>query len=594
MKKLLYLMPLFILTACGGGNGGSSEPIYNNPIPSIPQQNNEIRKSNLQISSTIDNEAKRSAHILATLGEDYYAQMSNGQDIDLSITRGASNKTNNSNICKSERDCNQLAFDNMKYYLIEHINDFDNLDEINTAELKQALILAGFKNDLPGNWDDIKQWFITNKDSIKNQADEIYDQFGQHEDFDITKIDLIGATSNYMYPTNISFILNEDGQIKDMKITNYKDSAREIDIVYNRDSGTTSFIKSAQTYYNYEIIVGDKKIGDTVYSYAGPGHVGQRTFNITSDKKLTLAELKEKFKQAIEEEYNYGNLFDDFHMTIEIGEDGEVIQNTISTNQTEEQKALSERVYQETLAAIDKFQSLEEINFDNIIYPEQKINLQTYGKNIGLAYSDFGGITGDNILGDTFFHGGYEDKQITKADIQKIENEINFSGKAVGSVTYYDSGNESSATKTISGDANLAFNKGIEILTAKFSENELPENRWYDIKITTNENNADIEFSNGNSIDSIFKFKKDDNGIYEVKNFIGDNTGAVSDDNVTTHSQKGAMDINYYGKDGIPTEFTGMATYREHMPYSTNLGNSDFDAETVLEFQTVFGGTKIY
>ena len=61
MKKFL-LVSLFILSACGGGSGGTSGSgvVMRNSVTPTAEV---VRKSNLAVSSNIDNESKRTAHV---------------------------------------------------------------------------------------------------------------------------------------------------------------------------------------------------------------------------------------------------------------------------------------------------------------------------------------------------------------------------------------------------------------------------------------------------------------------------------------------------------------------------------------------------
>lgn len=191
MKKLAILTSILALTACGGGSGGGAAPIMPD-APVVPDETKEIRNHNSFITGmvSVDNEAIRTSYVKSVLGEDYYTNASDGT---IDITRGAtfrasSSSENGKNVCKSERDCNQLAFDNMRKWLIENIDSLDENNIENSADLRKALMLAGFKDELPGNWDDIKEWFFANIDDIKQSAQDIYDNMGEHEEFNIRNV----------------------------------------------------------------------------------------------------------------------------------------------------------------------------------------------------------------------------------------------------------------------------------------------------------------------------------------------------------------------------------------------------------------------
>ncbi len=90
MRKHLLLTSLLVLSACAGGTGGTSVP---GPVV-------DVRTSNFTISSNIDNETRRSAHVIDALGEDYYNDMSGGT-LPVSGVRGASVRDSGDNICKT-------------------------------------------------------------------------------------------------------------------------------------------------------------------------------------------------------------------------------------------------------------------------------------------------------------------------------------------------------------------------------------------------------------------------------------------------------------------------------------------------------------
>ena len=157
MKKYLYIASLFVLTACGGGSdGGSSGGGANMIRPTVTPREDVVRNSNLMVSSNIDNESRRVSHVVATLGESFYSNVSGGS---VSYTRASRPQGNiNKGACSNQKECNQIAFDNMKKWLIDNADTIGLWDEsvwgndkFNTASLRQALILAGFESLLQGN-----------------------------------------------------------------------------------------------------------------------------------------------------------------------------------------------------------------------------------------------------------------------------------------------------------------------------------------------------------------------------------------------------------------------------------------------------------
>ena len=155
------------------------------------------------------------------------------------------------------------------------------------------------------------------------------------------------------------------------------------------------------------------------------------------------------------------------------------------------------------------------------------------GKEMGLSYSDFGliGITssmGDEQSPDEFsvpFAGGYAAKQI---DVAKIEKDMSFSGRAVGTATKGDD------SINLAGTAILNFTTGdspVSELTANF-------NNWYNVNITQTGATSDAQFV-----------------------FTG--TPTKTDVILTNTTGTGTMNIGYYGPDGIPTEATGTVQFTE-------------------------------
>ena len=189
MKKFL-LVSLFILSACGGGSGGTSGSgaVMRNSVTPTAEV---VRKSNLAVSSNIDNESKRTAHVTSTLGESYYTTISNG---GVSVTRVSSRpQTQPNEYCTTPRTCNDVAFNNMKKWLIDNISDCANWTD--SKDIRDALKLAGFNSELQDkNWEQIQTWIQDNSGNIKAQAQDIWADMGTHKDFDITETDLAVAS----------------------------------------------------------------------------------------------------------------------------------------------------------------------------------------------------------------------------------------------------------------------------------------------------------------------------------------------------------------------------------------------------------------
>lgn len=191
MKKSILLTSLLALAACGGGSGGGTSGGIINPTPgeivrpeydgSVSADIVDSNKKILSMDSSVLDETARTAYLKEQFGEDgyneYLAEL-RGENSETEVSTqsltnraGTSRKNGNSdkNICKSEHDCNNKIFENMKTVL----NDLDNLDTMDEKDVKNALIAAGFKDEIPGTWDDIKAWIRGNATEIINQGEEV-------------------------------------------------------------------------------------------------------------------------------------------------------------------------------------------------------------------------------------------------------------------------------------------------------------------------------------------------------------------------------------------------------------------------------------
>ena len=152
------------------------------------------------------------------------------------------------------------------------------------------------------------------------------------------------------------------------------------------------------------------------------------------------------------------------------------------------------------------------------------------GEDLILSYSDFGMYTIENNadaakIAYAPFAGGYAAKQI---DVAKIETDMSFSGRAVGTATKGDD------SINLAGTAILNFTTGdspVSELTAIF-------NNWYNVNITQTGATSDAQFV-----------------------FTG--TPTKTDVILTNTTGTGTMNIGYYGPDGTPTEATGLAQFTE-------------------------------
>lgn len=155
--------------------------------------------------------------------------------------------------------------------------------------------------------------------------------------------------------------------------------------------------------------------------------------------------------------------------------------------------------------------------------------------DLKLSYSDFGvyQIKNDNTWKSIPFAGGYESRRIADATVQtSVDNNLEFSGAAVGTVTNADNQNLDIRDDRVA----LTFDKtsGTSTLTADFAN-------WYDIAVTKQmgDTTANIDFSNYSGTD---EFRLPDDVVSGTAN----------------------INMGYYGANpssGIPTEATGTIDY---------------------------------
>ena len=226
MKKIIFLTSLLALTACGGGSGGGGGAVTNPGgdiiiNPSFGSVSEEVKASNAEVltmNSTVSDETKRTAYLKTVFGDEYDDVMAAIQQTDspvlFSLNRNGSVRAGGDNVCKSERDCNQLLFDKM----LETLQNLDNLDSLDAKGVRYALIAAGFKDALPGNWDDIKAYVKEHADEIKNKAEEVYETPGQGQPEEIR---LDGTFFSALITTGASDLMrlqvNDEGKVVGVK-----------------------------------------------------------------------------------------------------------------------------------------------------------------------------------------------------------------------------------------------------------------------------------------------------------------------------------------------------------------------------------------
>lgn len=207
-----------------------------------------------------------------------------------------------------------------------------------------------------------------------------------------------------------------------------------------------------------------------------------------------------------------------------------------------------------------------------------RAKILTYGRDLGLQYSDFGQIKSEQDItyqdghtehqyGYEAFAGGYQDPEIKKASPDVA---MNFTGKAAGAVS------NNGIDKNIKGDATLAFNNGTETLNMYFSHTETTNDDipWYDVKIVRNGPSGNtIAFTTNETLNENipdnFKFNENEfvNSVRTPTNYhLVDGYNGEGYGDKTTGTGYGKLDIGYYGprNDGV-TEATGITQYVESL-----------------------------
>lgn len=450
MKKIYLLTSLFALAACGGGSGGGSSQPF---LPSVGAVSDDVRASNaaiLSMDSTVSDETKRTQYLKDVFGDEYDALMASmrGQDVSsaaFNTGRGSSSKAGN--VCKSEKDCNQLVFDKM----IETLRNLDNIETLDPKGVRYALIAAGFKDDLPGNWDDVKNYIKENLTDIQNKAEEVYNTPGQGMP---EQIRLDDAMFSALITTGAS----------DIMTLNIDPEGKVIGVKFD-DVGSGSSKESPANLYS-----GLNRIGDT------------NQFDFNSDTT------------------------------------------------------------------------------------SGKLIMESYAKELGLKYSDFGVLVADNgtnisgkdITGFSIpFMGGYLSKHISSQD---LPSDVTFRGIAKGTV---NPANSYGADNLMIEDTNatLAFNKasGTETFSASF-------NNWYDIEVV-NQGDRVQSFTaqeNGKNIEEAYQLKK-------------------------TPLQAGpeeqlSFENGYFGDEGVPEEAVLLFQYQQRVIDNPSINEDDSNLNLFLGF----------
>lgn len=172
---------------------------------------------------------------------------------------------------------------------------------------------------------------------------------------------------------------------------------------------------------------------------------------------------------------------------------------------------------------------------------EAELTYVSRGKDLGLQYADFGTFPISlSPNWDPVFVGGYTGVAGIEKEQPKPEDNITFTGKAVGHVMAIRGEQGSGHAIALDGDAKLVFNQtdGAK-LTADFGN-------WYDVSydVATNQ----VTFSNPT-------------GITHADFYLVDDKSG----NGKTIDASGAQ-FYYFGKDNTPTEAVGAIQVRDCVP----------------------------
>lgn len=522
MKRLSFVATLALstmLSACGGGGGGHSF-IPPSTLPDNPDNPSVTCEGvTCMTNDGLSNKVKR---------EELYDKALKASGISLFAARNVSTE-----------DIND-AFGIMKTQLIDN-----PINENDADGLRPYLILAGFE-DLPENERDLIDWIANRKYMIKRHAEKMYKMYGTEQAvyLDNAKLHLVEETAHQ--DGFINFTIDDKKNINGIEISENDFGAEALSDKLSK-TGENTF-------------AGNDKLHIYEFQYGG-GRLYIEISGYDENTEPDLALIKEKLQLKLQERIAENLLTGDDSLLS--------MKDTISKD----------------IADLTDTTSLDHEILDrkiDTVYTSYAKNLKNGIGN--LLYSDFGLIKWDEtrtgtdpddieeIHANKVFAGGYDTMKVDPTKFASLE----FTGDAVGGVNYKkiidgDYGIvESDTLQLDGGKATLKFANGEEKLNVTF-------NNWYDVDVTKNLNTktGNISFSGGDKIDDKrFKFTGlASNNIDGVKgngsqNFDGfdkyENTDFIKEAwDKNSEGYTGAMDMGYYGKDGVPSEATGYVMYHE-------------------------------
>lgn len=540
MKKISLLSALTVstmLSACGGGGGGGYGNVPNTTLPNVVNPT----AYNAQITSMQATDETNTKALVE------YSETNAPTTYRLNKRMMAA-RSSETEIDQTRIDTALAKFENMHKVLIKQ--DFEGCTE---DSLMQAIRLSGYDvGNIPDDvltFDDIKTWVEENIDELSLKAQRVYDMYGEVKNIaqDNAIINVVNIDAKQ--DSYVSFKLKDDGTIETLHFDVDIDSsdARRTDL---KSNGNGVFVHE-QPSYIYSV-----RLEDGLEVYIEDFNTLEYTKNHWDEfKGKLLANLDERIQESGQD---YSGKRAEFEAKINALE----FENDFANNKCETGEcAETKQIYY--------------AGSDNV---EAKVTYESKAKNSGLSYSDFGTVHIDGMEGflpvnETFvFAGGMDAKRIKDKDAIQgdVQGDITFTGNAVATVIHqdYTGGERVENTKTFDGSANLVFNSGAETLTTKFDN-------WYDVTVTsnTNKNNYNITFENNTMSDEdkqYYQFNND--ATYTVSDFVGGN--------ISTGSY-GAVDIGYYGDNGVAEEATGYVAYGKHI-----------DTNKELNAQIGFGAVK--
>ncbi len=612
MKNLALLTSLFALAACGGGSGGGGAAIDSVVIPSAGGTD-AVRAANLNVASNIDNGEKRSKVI-----ENNYSAA--GLDVPELNTLSPQGGMDQNRASVSRKGHANYGWDfvdgiyaNMNRWLGE--SGKKPQSDADYEQYKHALIMAGHVNDAHGNplfkdkdISEIKEIIdsILSSDvlsDIRQRASAIYEELGTFKEFHIE--------DSAMY-----YILEEGGQNKIIfrvndkniidAVTMHQSSESGADLIY--DLKRTNF--DASEYSTQGLTVYDYSLGNidvaNGHDYEPMGD--EHAIEISVTTELSMDELKEKFKAEIDREYNNSKFHSYHELTTEEIEaarqqliDGGNENPDWSAVETLAQEIAAQKMRDAAKARVDNWEN-DEFAVKEVKVFDIDMVVENYGKDVGLAYSDFGKLTtnvyprgGEPETDETIIYGGYADKRV-----ETIEKNVKFTGSAVGIARYtveQNWGDEvyETGTKDLNGVATLDVRVGdggqlSETLNASFANND-----WYDVTVINNSDGNSITFTDNttNGIDANYKFLGDvSDEPYVVNNFTTGNNIDGNADGITG-SRQGGYEIQYYGnKSNNPTEVVGFVSYVEGEPFTAPESEHENDLIRNVGVEFGFGMQK--